>query len=873
MIGRTVDSYRIVSKLGQGGMGEVFLAEDTNLRRRVAIKFLPTHVSDDADAVARFRREAQAAAALEHSNIVAIYHVGTFEGRPYIVMALADGETLATRLARGPLPTTQASDIARQIADALATAHRGGVVHRDIKPANIVVAPDGRALVLDFGLATFYGDTRVTRADTTVGTAQYMAPEQIRGSTVDARADVFSFGAVLYEMLTGRQAFRGDHREAIFYSILNDTPAHPDTQGDAAREHLSVVSMRALSKDPAERYANGTELQAALRTRHSGSPARARSRAPLMVGIVAALVAITMTIALRDRGRSPEPGAETARIPLPPAKPLAVTTAQLTVDPRHEEWPAFSPDGTRIAYVTQVNGFREIFVRPAGSGEATALTDDGIDHIQPTWSPDGQSITFVQGGMASGRLAPGDVLGYYFEGGDICKLDIATRRATRIVINAFSPAYSPDGTQLAFDAAWAGPRRIWVSDSRGTNPKQITTDASEAVTHVDPSWSPHGTRIAYRRLIKTRSDIEVIDLQTQNVTRITDDWFLDLDPTWSPDGRYVYFSSYRGGGLNLWRVPIDGERVGAPEQVTTGAGDDLQPCISPDGTRLAFSVLALNSDLWRLPIDPETGAPTGAAESLVATTREDSRGSWSPDGRTIAFNSDRDGNMNVWLHSLDDGHDRALTTGPGGDYQADWSPDGNAIIFFSSRSGNTDVWIADIAGGPPRQLTSDPALDVNPFYSPDGARIAFHSDRGGRAQLWVMNADGSNVRRVSDVEVNGHFMRWFADGRRILFASGTGTERVIYSVTVDDGTLEQMPPIKSGAHMSFSPDDSQVLEVAGHKALWVYPLDGSAPIKILEFSDPDIRIDYPQWSPDGRWAVFDRVAPQGGDIWLLDGLQ
>ncbi|HEU4365237.1 MAG TPA: hypothetical protein VFT13_07200, partial [Candidatus Krumholzibacteria bacterium] len=236
-------------------------------------------------------------------------------------------------------------------------------------------------------------------------------------------------------------------------------------------------------------------------------------------------------------------------------------------------------------------------------------------------------------------------------------------------------------------------------------------------------------------------------------------------------------------------------------------------------------------------------------------------------------NSDRAGNMNIWLHKLDDGGERQLTKGPGGDYQADWSPDGRSIVFFSSRSGNADIWRVDVASGDSLvRLTDHEGLDINPFYSPDGARIAFMSDRGGRSELWVMNADGSGQRRVSDAEASGHFVRWFDGGRRITFASGDGSDRVIRAADVGSGVLETMRPISSGAHMSFSPDETRILETAGHRVLWVYTLSDGSRAKVLEFPDPDIRVDYPVWSPDGRHAVFDRVAPRGGDIWVLEGL-
>ncbi len=868
MIGRTIDAYKIVSRLGQGGMGEVYVAEDTTLGRRVAIKFLGPGAGGDDASLARFRREAQAAAALDHPGIVTVHHVGTHEGRPYIVMSLVDGRTLDTILAEGPLPTATVRSIAHQVADALAAAHRAGVIHRDIKPSNIVVDASGRARILDFGLAKLEGAAALTSDHAAMGTAHYMSPEQVRGESVDARSDLFSLGAVLYEMLSGRSPFRGEHREALFYSILHENPTPPVRPGDAQADALSAVAMRALSKDPGDRFGSAAEMMQAMEPPASGRrpspPAGSRWMWPVVGGIIL-LLAFFMT---RDRGRHDETA------PAAPERLIgSLITSQLTFSEGIEQWPVWSPDGGRLAYAGEVDGFRKIFVRTLETGEDLRLTSGAQDDIQPAWSPDGEKIAFVRAGLPSGRLAPSDVLGSYFEGGDIFVADVVGGAALKMIDDAFNPSFSPDGTRIAFDARRAGARRIWSADARGRNELQLTTDESEAVEHVSPRWAPDGTKIVYRRIEKTRADIEMIDVSTRLASRITSDAFNDIDPAWSPDGRYVYFSSYRGGGLNIWRVAVDGGKAGVPEQVTTGAGDDVQPAISPDGKRLAFAVLGLNSDLWTLAMDPATGAPQGEPSAVVSTTREESRGAWSPDGKQIAFNSDRAGDMNIWVHSMEDGTDRQITKGPGGDYQANWSPDARVLAFFSSRSGNADIWLVDVvSGGGYSQLTDHPALDINPFFSPDGSRIAFMSDRGGRSELWMMMADGSNVRRVTDVEASGHFARWFADGKRIIFASGDGADRVIYVADVETGALEQMPQISSGAHMSFSPGESHVLEVAGHRVLWVYRLQDGSRTKVLEFEDPDIRIDYPVWSADGRHAVFDRAAPRGGDIWVLDGL-
>jgi TolB protein len=357
-----------------------------------------------------------------------------------------------------------------------------------------------------------------------------------------------------------------------------------------------------------------------------------------------------------------------------------------------------------------------------------------------------------------------DVFGAY-EGADIWRLDGPTGREVRLVENAANPCHSPGGERIAFDASWAGPRRIWITDARGRNPQQATSDTSEAVVHARPRWSPDGSRIVFQNIERTKFNIRVVDLASKGLTWVTNDHFQDLCPAWSASG-YIYFSSYRSGGLNIWRIPVsdEGQPAGFLQQLTTGAGQDVGPVISRDRRRLAFSILRQNADIWRLPVSPQTGLPEGPPEKVIATTREDSRGAWARVGGRIAFNSDRSGEMNIWLFSVADGSVRQLTHGPGGDFQPDFSPDGRQIAFFSSRAGSVGVWVVAAEGGRPRALTRGPSINVNPAFSPDGRQIAYMSDEGGRLEVWAMNADGGEPRPLTQVGVMGHFLRWTADG-------------------------------------------------------------------------------------------------------------
>jgi Tol biopolymer transport system component len=549
---------------------------------------------------------------------------------------------------------------------------------------------------------------------------------------------------------------------------------------------------------------------------------------------------------------------------------------QITFAEAIEAHPCWSPNSEEFAFSREEAGIRSIFLKNIASNEERQLTEGDYDEIQPSWSPDGSTILFVRSRSPKVKLEPGDVFGS-FSDGDIWAINVASRKESRLVENAFNPEYSPDGKRIAVDASWAGPRRIWALDSRGYNPQQITSDTSEGISHVRPRWAPDGTKIVFQHIERTKFDVRVVDLIDGTAISITNDAVQDINPIWSRSGRFVYFSSYRGGGINIWRVAVsrEGYPEGPPQQLTIGAGQDVELAVSRDGQRLAFSILRQNADIWRLPVAPDTGKPVGPPQEVITTTREDSRGAWSPDGELIAFNSDRTGEMNIWLYSLATRQSRQLTKGAGGDFQANWSPDSKQIAFFSSRAGSADIWCVDVDSGELSRLTKTNSVDVNPFFSPDGKLIAYNSDRSGRPEVWVMNSDGTDCRQLTNVGLGlmGHFMRWDPRSDAVIFrCPGSGTPRTM-KVRVDGSDPEPLPEIAGGSHMSFSPDHLRIMDVIGHKTLWVSPLNGGKPERVFEFDDPDVRIDYPVWSPDGRWILFDRFRPQGGDIWMMENFE
>src|SRR5580765_6681108 len=693
-------------------MGEVYEAEDTKLKRRVALKILPSETSADPERRARFEREAQAVAALNHPNIVTIYSVEEAGATPFLTMEFVDGATIDQLLPSAGFPLADLLKYAVPIVDAVAAAHQRGIVHRDLKPANVMVTRDGRVKVLDFGVAklidlsaptnvtTAAGTPAATYAGQIIGTASYMSPEQAEGRPLDHRSDIFSIGTLLYEMATGVRPFGVATGFAVMAAIVRDQPAPMRQIRSGIPPALERIVSSCLEKDPEKRPSSAGDLR--HRLDELTAPPR-RLDAPIRVGIGAAVVLLAAG------------GLYLLRHPPSVARELdrgTPTFSRVTYEGGLKVGPGVSSDARELIYAAQADALRfHIYLRRLdGSGTTTDLSS-GITAADttPSFSPDNRFIAF-----SSSRE---DSRGIFV-------MTSAGQGARRLTNGGFDPSWTPDGREIVYSTesgrrtpdARQVPSELWAVNVESGLKRRITgTDA------LGPGVSPDGRFVAFwavpvdasgTQFAGVNRDIWIQPMAGGPRIQVTRSESTDWNPAWSADGHFLFFSSDRSGTMNIWRVAIDqatGRPAGEPVAMTAPSSYVSDISVAANGA-VAYASYDYNTAIRAVAFDSRSAAVGGPPHDVVSGHREWLQPDVSPDGRFLTMRSFR-AQEDVWVVGVDGEGLRRVTNDPARDRGARWARDGS-LFFYSSRSGTYQFWTIRADGSGARQLTNQ-AIALN----------------------------------------------------------------------------------------------------------------------------------------------------------------
>ncbi len=871
--GAKFGNFEIVELLGRGGMGEVWRARDSRLRREVAIKVLPAGLARDPDRIARFEREARAASALNHPNIVSVHDIGCDQGTYWIATELVAGEPLVELIKRGPLAARKAIEITAQIADGLAAAHAAGIVHRDLKPANIMLARDGRVKILDFGLAKqrqVGADSTtldLTGEGTVMGTAGYMSPEQIRGEEVDQRSDLFSFGVILHEMLGGKRAFAGDSSVEMMSAILKrDPPELPTTVPPT----LERVVRRCLEKDRDRRFQSAADLGFALGIPASAAAAPAGRRRTWPLWASAAAMCLATAIATywwASRWR-------------PVGIAAGTTLRRLTTDDGLTTDATLSSDGRLVAYASDRadSSNLDIWVQHVEGGGAIRLTDDPADDYDPSISPDGSQVAF-----RSER-----------DGGGIYVVPVLGGDARRLIPGGYRPRFSPDGQMLMYSTGGVDVITavdLFVQRLSGGTPTQIGVGCK--AFPFSAVWSPDGSRILFDGLCDgQRSDtnslpgsVWVSTLDGRRVGRLNLQSYV-IDQWLANPSRLILpiYESQLSDGTSIVALPIstDGTKTTGPaERLTFGTGSERHAAA-------AHGVVALSAysgvrHIWGMPVDA-TGHAKVVPRQLTSSAAGERLVYLSRDGAKLLFRSMRADHHQLYCRDLNSGKQKEIPWEGDSLQYAVLSPDANQIVFTST-GGASGIYTVSVSGGIPSRIWGDPETFYGVWdWAPDGSTILFYT-HGAVESLDVKSNSLTPFLADPGSEVwQAHFS---PDGHWVTFiASKNGGPRV-YVAPYRKGPVprsEWIPVAESGwdDKPHFSSNGKLIFfssERDGFRCIWAQPLDpdmhlAGAPFAVHHFHERrrslrNLRIV--EFSIEvGPDMVLFNQEERTGNIWLLE---